>query len=461
MNKPKIITYMIILWAYFICLQLFFPRALGSQLQLGIDRLFTDFTGNWLLLGPFIGLVILVLIGPMYFGLHFLATLEPRYHPKEFFHPDISIMIASKDEKALLKQTLDTILDSDYPKDKMQIILIVSGSTDGSAEFFEGYAKDHDSVEWKIISKDMPKKGKPTALNAGLKEVKHDFLVIYDAGCKVTKDTLKILVAPMKDEKHHATIGPVVVENWKTNSLTKGILVDYALISGGSMYGEVKNNLGSNCNIYGKNFCIRTALLRELGGFDEEALTEDLYLTAMLKLHEKKIRFVPKAKAYEPVPETWEILDKQRTRWMGGYKEDAPRIMEKQVGKRSGQKIIIMRNLSMLFLAHVDIFAVVDWVLIPLFFLVGLLAGEWYMFMYVLSCAIFKYGYLINAIRKYGDGHYSALGYLWMCAKIHLVMFAKQFPGGLPEEISWEKTPMILERSKEEIDALASSAKES
>ena len=56
------------------------------------------------------------------------------------------------------------------------------------------------------------------------------------------------------------------------------------------------------------------------------------------------------------------------------------------------------------------------------------------------------------AVRKYADKHYSILLLFLISGYIHLYMFLCQF--SLPKELSWEKTPMILERQEEEITAL-------
>ncbi|MHA1479267.1 MAG: hypothetical protein ACTSPU_13820, partial [Promethearchaeota archaeon] len=70
-----------------------------------------------------------------------------------------------------------------------------------------------------------------------------------------------------------------------------------------------------------------------------------------------------------------------------------------------------------------------------------------------LSCLFFQFGFIFNAIRKYCDKHYSLLFYWPISGFIHLYMFLRQFK--LPKEISWEKTPMLLEREEEEVKALS------
>ncbi|MHA1683265.1 MAG: glycosyltransferase [Promethearchaeota archaeon] len=451
MVKVKSIIYSLLLLAIFEFIYFIFPPWLNSPLKLKHDAnialLLSDFGANWTRIFGFTGIFILFLM-VNFFGIRFFTSLEPTYKVKERFQPPISIMIASRDEKALLERTLDSIMETDYPKENIQMIIVTSGSSDGSADFCREYARGYSNIEWVIIDEEIEKKGKPPALNLGLQQVKHDFIVLYDAGSVLLKDTLSLLVSPMKDEKNHATTGPTLVRNWKKNRLTRGAAIDYIIISGGGIYSENMNKLGKNCYLLGKNFCIRKGVLDSLNGFNENSLTEDLFLTAMLELHGKKIKFVPQAKNYEDVPSTWEILKKQRTRWVGGYSGDMPEIMEMKVGKNEGKKIMISRNMTMLALAHVDI-----WIFVHLFFIaLYLLIQEYYLLTWTLVSFSLQAGYLLNGIRKYGDGHYSCLFFLAWTSKIHGFMFRQQFK--LPE-VSWEKTPMLLERSPEEIESLS------
>ena len=79
--------------------------------------------------------------------------------------------------------------------------------------------------------------------------------------------------------------------------------------------------------------------------------------------------------------------------------------------------------------------------------------GEYYLLSWTLFCLFFQFGILFNAIRKYCDKHYSLLFLFPISGFIHLYMFLRQF--SLPKELSWEKTPMLLERQESEITALS------
>ncbi len=309
MKLSKLLLYGSICVAVFVLFHMYSPPIFSSGVKRAIDRFLIDPLTYWLFVFPFIGLIMLLGF-IIYYGMHFLASFGSGYQVKTPYYADISILIASKNEKILLERTLSSIVESDYPNEKIQVIIITSGSTDGTAEFCNNFAKEHSLIDIKVLSEDLPKKGKPPALNYGLKYVKNDIVVLYDSGCILEPNALTNLISPFQDNNINAVIGPVLVENWKTNKLTKGIFLDYALVSGSGLLFETKNRLGSSAYSYGRNFAVNTKYLLKYGGFNEDSMTEDLYLSVQLNLDGVKIYFSPKAKVYEYVPQNKEILGK-------------------------------------------------------------------------------------------------------------------------------------------------------
>ncbi len=448
MYKGKITGYGALIVALFTLLTLYFPPQWSAAKQ-GLLDLFTNFAASWWLIFPFLGLMVEFTV-LLFYGITLLGLLEKVPAPKEYFYPNISIIICSKSEKPLLKQTLDSLVASDYPKEKMQVILVTSGSEDGSEVFCTDYIAQHPNINWKVINDHIEKPGKPPALNVGLKSVINDYLILYDAGNILMPDTLKNLLAPMKDEKVHAVMGSIQVSNWNKNSLTKSIVLDYAIVSGGNTFFEAKTKMGLNCYLYGRNVCIRMDVLREIGGFDEDALTEDLHLGSILNVRKKKLTFTQHAKIYEPVPADWKILTKQRMRWVGGFMGDAPRIIKMKEGNNPiGKKVIISRFISMQLFGNLTTFTMVALI----FLIINLAIQEFYMAIWDIVYLVIFGGIILHSLQKYGDRRYGVLRHYLLTWKIHITMAS--WTRKLPKHISWEQTPMLLSMSKEELEDLS------
>ncbi|MFX1567023.1 MAG: glycosyltransferase [Promethearchaeota archaeon] len=448
MKLYRYFLYGAIIIIFFVLIHIFFPPFWPSKVKEAIDTFLTAPLEYWWFIFPFIGLIMLAGF-IIFYGIHFFASFGRGYKTKTPFYAKISILIASKNEEILLERTIKSIANSDYPKENIQIIIITSGSTEKTKDYCKNFINNYKDLDIKLLSEDLPKKGKPAALNYGLDHVKNDIVVLYDSGCILEPHTLRNLISPFQKEKNNAVIGPVLVKNWKENELTRGIFLDYGIVSGGGLLFEVKNRLGSSAYSFGRNFAVRTKYLRKYGGFNEDSMTEDLYLSVLLNLDGVDIRFSPKAKIYEYVPNNWEILVKQRTRWLAGFIGDMPQLMAMESEYKNGKSLIIARNMTMMVIANMD-----TWIPIILgFTILYALIGEFYMLIWNISCLFFQFGFLFNVIRKYCDKHYSLLLLFPISGYIHLFMFLRQFK--LPKEISWEKTPMLLEREEAEVLALS------
>ncbi|MHB1770091.1 MAG: glycosyltransferase family 2 protein, partial [Minisyncoccota bacterium] len=77
--------------------------------------------------------------------------------------PHVAVIVPCYNEASTVAATCDSLLALDYPKEKLEIILVNDGSTDGTAQAMERFS-DHPQV--RIIHKENG--GKHTALNAGI-----------------------------------------------------------------------------------------------------------------------------------------------------------------------------------------------------------------------------------------------------------------------------------------------------
>lgn len=91
--------------------------------------------------------------------------------------PFISVVIPCRNEDKFIRNCLDSILNQDYPKDKLEILVIDGLSQDKTKEIVEGYTKQF--VFLKLL--DNPKKITASALNIGIKNAKGDFILWMSA----------------------------------------------------------------------------------------------------------------------------------------------------------------------------------------------------------------------------------------------------------------------------------------
>ena len=102
----------------------------------------------------------------------------------------VSIIIPILNEEKYIRTCLDSILQSDYPRSQMEILLIDGMSEDGTREIIVEYQRKYSVV--KLL--DNIKKIVPVAMNIGIQEAQGDYIVRLDAHAKYPKDYISSLL---------------------------------------------------------------------------------------------------------------------------------------------------------------------------------------------------------------------------------------------------------------------------
>ncbi|MHA1130830.1 MAG: glycosyltransferase [Candidatus Helarchaeota archaeon] len=379
----------------------------------------------------FLGLYILgcffFILFPILHGIGFFASFGKVRYPEgsENFFPPISVIVPALNEEQIIRGTLDSYVKSEYPKDKCEFILVTSGSTDRTTEICQKY---QDRLNIKVVTEPLSKKGKPAALNMGLRHASNDIICVFDSDAHLQEDTLQYLVRQFYNPTVDAAIGFVEIRNWKVNKLTKAIATEFCFMVGAGLYHEIRARLGRRLWIFGRNYAIRKTVLEEIGGWNEDALTEDLHLSVQLWMLNKKIVHTPDAIASEQAPTDWVTFKKQRQRWVGGYKQGLNEAME--LDKRA----VILRNFGMLHYGHINNFALVALIPACIF---GFIVKDFYITLLCLTEFFFTFGMGVISIKKY-HGRYRFLLYYPVFFVTNFYMFAVQFVKIKMTE--WEKT---------------------
>ncbi len=232
-------------------------------------------------------------------------------------YPKVSVLIPAYNEEKVIARTLRAMLSFDYPRDKLEILVINDGSTDRTAEILSEFERRDPRVRLYAIPAGEGGKGKSRALNLGLRQASADFIAVYDADNIPDPSTLKDLMAQLL--LHHdlgAALGKFRTGNRERNLLTKFINIE--TLSFQSILQAGRWKLFKVATLPGTNFIVRRALLDRLGGWDEEAVTEDSELSIRIYMEGYRIKYIPYAITYEQEPEEWSVWVKQRTRWVRG-----------------------------------------------------------------------------------------------------------------------------------------------
>ncbi|AXU63717.1 glycosyltransferase [Clostridioides difficile] len=234
-------------------------------------------------------------------------------------YPMISILVPAHNEAKVIGRTVESLLLLNYPKSKMELIVINDNSSDNSKEILENIKDRYKNYNFTIINTDSLTggKGKSNALNIGYTISKGDFIAVYDADNTPDKNALRYLVQTivMNDELG-AVIGKFRTRNKNKNLLTKFINIETLSFQWMSQAGRWQ--LFNLCTIPGTNFILRRSIIEEIGGWDSKAIAEDTEISFRIYKLGYKIKLVPQSITWEQEPETVKVWIKQRTRWAKG-----------------------------------------------------------------------------------------------------------------------------------------------
>ena len=98
--------------------------------------------------------------------------------------PFVSIIMPVRNEADFIEQALQSILDSDYPAGKLEV-LVVDGDSSDDTRRIAGKSAETDT---RIKILDNPRRIVPTAMNIALKQMRGDVFIRIDGHAKIPAD---------------------------------------------------------------------------------------------------------------------------------------------------------------------------------------------------------------------------------------------------------------------------------
>lgn len=227
--------------------------------------------------------------------------------------PTVSIMIPCWNEEKTVKKTIESLLEMDYPKDKLFVVVIDDGSTDNTWQVVQEYA-NHPQV--RLLQKEN-EGSKYAALNYGLDRIHTDIVGCLDADSRVDKNALKYSIIPFSDPEIMCVVPSMVIDQPKTfwQHMQKP---EYEL---GIYLRKVFSSLGSLYITPGPFSIFRRSVFDKIGYYNEAHHTEDLEIALRMQVNGMRIVHASDSLVYTHGPKTWSTLLKQRIRWnYGGLK---------------------------------------------------------------------------------------------------------------------------------------------
>jgi len=201
--------------------------------------------------------------------------------------PEITILLCIYNSADKLEARLDNIFASDYPTDKLHLVVVSDGSTDNPQCVIDKV--NNDKVTYIEYSNN---KGKSHALNIGLQEVKTELVAFADVRQLFNDQALKNLVMNFSDKKIGAVSGNLeILKDDQNIENDPGLYWKYE-----KWIRENESKLNSMLGVSGAIYMARHALIPEV---PEDTLLDDMYTPMHMIKNGFKIKFESLAIAYD------------------------------------------------------------------------------------------------------------------------------------------------------------------
>jgi cellulose synthase/poly-beta-1,6-N-acetylglucosamine synthase-like glycosyltransferase len=229
-------------------------------------------------------------------------------------YPSATVIVPCFNEGKTIVKTVESLLNLDYPKNKLKIFIIDDGSTDNTLGVVEQF-RGNEMI--KIFHKENG--GKYTAMNYGLEHLETELIGCLDADSFVDNSALKRLVRKFDDPEVMAVTPAIKIHNPK-NILELIQNIEYKV----SIFIRKMFGLLDALNVApGPLSIFRKKVFDDLGPYKSGYNTEDMEIAFRMQSNNYKIVNCHNAFVYTVPPRSIKTLHTQRVRWTYGFLKNA------------------------------------------------------------------------------------------------------------------------------------------
>lgn len=180
--------------------------------------------------------------------------------------PTVAIAIPCRNEEKYIAKCLDSILQQNYPADKLSVYVADGKSTDGTVEILKNYSAKYPQIHYLVNEKQTT----PFALNLGIKAAGTDIVIILGAHSELYVDYVSNSVKAFENGAHIGCTGGII-ENVYENDIAE--VIGKAMSSGFGV-GNAHFRTGSKDGFvdtvaFG---AYKKEVFEKIGYFDEELI---------------------------------------------------------------------------------------------------------------------------------------------------------------------------------------------
>jgi glycosyltransferase involved in cell wall biosynthesis len=204
--------------------------------------------------------------------------------------PFVSIIVPCRNEERHIGRCLQSVLDGDYPLDRLEVLVVDGRSDDRTREIVDGFAGGHAAL--RVL--DNPRQITPVALNLGVRAARGALVMRMDAHVVYPRDYVSRLVAALEESGADCVGGVIETLPADDTAIARAIAIGLAHPFGvGNAYFRIgaRQRRWADAVSFG---CYRREVFDRIGLFDEDLVrNQDDEFDLRLFKHGGRILLVP------------------------------------------------------------------------------------------------------------------------------------------------------------------------
>lgn len=267
-------------------------------------------------------LVVFTILYSIQLILFFLSVKFVRYTADDSYRPNVSVIIAARNEETNIRSCLTSLAHIEYPDYLLEIILVDDQSEDGTARIIDEFAAQSTLIRHVTAQRgEKNLQGKANAVAQGVDVATGDVLMFTDADCTVPPTWVSDTVKYFSNE----SIG--IVAGY-TSLRARGVFQSIQSLDWFFLVTVAAATIGLRFPVtaVGTNFSVRRKAYDEVGGYNNISfsVTEDYALFHAITSRTRFRACLPSDEATlvesEPCSTLFQLF-RQKLRWFRGGKD--------------------------------------------------------------------------------------------------------------------------------------------
>jgi biofilm PGA synthesis N-glycosyltransferase PgaC len=240
-----------------------------------------------------------------------LMTLLAAVRPapavrRDSIEPPVTVLLVVRDEEAHLEDKLRNLLALDYPREKLEVLVVSDGSTDRTESIAAGFA----GAGVRLLPL-APPRGKACCLNEAVPQARGEVLLLTDARQALAADAVRRLVACLGDPSVGAASGELhLVASPGRAPEAVGLYWKYE-----KLIRRSESRFDSTVGVTGALYAVRKELFVPL---DPRAILDDVLVPMEVVLAGRRVVFEPEARAFDRLAENPAHEYRRKVRTLAG-----------------------------------------------------------------------------------------------------------------------------------------------